>query len=333
MGTVRVSAFAGRPLLDLTSHARHGPGRRDRLRAEEIAIIARTVRRAPEVMVKVLTRGSPDLGGVAKHFGYLGRYGELALETDEGEQLSGRTIGKALLDRWDLDLDEHGRGAGVSENRGRQAPRLVHKLLFSMPAGTPPDAVLTATRNFLREEFGLKHRYAFVLHTDEPHPHVHAVVKAVSEQGVRLHVRKATLRLWRHEFARHLRAQGIEANATERSVRGQSRAPKRDPIYRAAKRGCSSYIAERAQQIQRELGAGRVRIEGSSKLQKTRSAVLRGWSAIGDALRAEGRHQLAEEVARFAGGMEPARSDQEWLIRDIIEVTRQSRQKEITITR
>ena len=28
-----------------------------------------------------------------------------------------------------------------------------------------------------------------VLHTDEPHPHVHMVVKAVSEQGVRMNIR------------------------------------------------------------------------------------------------------------------------------------------------
>jgi hypothetical protein len=40
------------------------------------------------------------------------------------------------------------------------------------------------------------------------------VVKAMSEQGVRLNIRKATLRGWRQEFARHLRAQGIRANAT-----------------------------------------------------------------------------------------------------------------------
>ena len=69
--------------------------------------------------------------------------------------------------------------------------------MFSMPAGTPPDKVLAAVKNFAREEFGLKHRYAMVLHTDEPHPHVHMVVKAVSEQGVRLNIRKATLREWR----------------------------------------------------------------------------------------------------------------------------------------
>ena len=50
---------------------------------------------------------------------------------------------------------------------------------------------------------------------------------------MRLHIRKATLREWRREFARHLRALGIAANATDRGVRGESRSPKRDGIYRA----------------------------------------------------------------------------------------------------
>src|SRR6185436_21166985 len=99
-------------------------------------------------------------------------------------------------------------------------PRLVHKLMFSMPAGTQPDRVLAAVRNFATEEFALQHRYAMVLHTDEPHPHVHMVVKAVSEQGERLNIRKDTLRRWRSEFAEHLRRLGVAANVTERAVRG-----------------------------------------------------------------------------------------------------------------
>ena len=66
--------------------------------------------------------------------------------------------------------------------------------MLSMPTGTPPDKVLAAVRNFAREQFWGQHRYAFALHTDEDHPHVHLVLKAVSEQGVRLNIRKATLR-------------------------------------------------------------------------------------------------------------------------------------------
>jgi hypothetical protein len=39
------------------------------------------------------------------------------------------------------------------------------------------------------------------LHTEQGHPHVHVVVKAVSEQGARLNIRPATLREWRRDFA------------------------------------------------------------------------------------------------------------------------------------
>jgi type IV secretory pathway VirD2 relaxase len=129
------------------------------------------------------------------------------------------------------------------------------------PARTPPGTALAAVRDFAREEFGIKHRYAVVLHTDEAHPHVHVVAKAVCEAGVRLNTRKATLRHWRRQFAQQLRVRGVEANATERSVRGQSRAPKLDPIFRAAQRGESSHMAARVHDVARELkaiGAGTI---------------------------------------------------------------------------
>jgi len=62
----------------------------------------------------------------------------------------------------------------------------VHKLVFSMPAGTSPRKVLGAVQNLCREEFALKHRYVMALHTDEPHRNVHVILKATSEQGKRL---------------------------------------------------------------------------------------------------------------------------------------------------
>ena len=154
-----------------------------------------------------------------KHLDYIGRKGELELETDDGERLQGQDAGERLVKDWDLDLESDRRGVGLASTRQGSA-KLVHKIILSMPAGTPAKGVLEAARNFAREEFALKHRYALVLHTDEPHPHVHLVVKAVSEQGVRLNIKKATLRHWRSEFARNLRLLGVEANATERAVRG-----------------------------------------------------------------------------------------------------------------
>lgn len=85
---------------------------------------------------------------------------------------------------------------------------LVHKIIFPMSAGTTPDTLLAAVRDFAENECAPKHRYALALHTDEPHPHLHVVMKAISEEGQRLNIRKATLREWRKAFAGHLRNHG-----------------------------------------------------------------------------------------------------------------------------
>jgi hypothetical protein len=274
-------------------------------------------------MVKVLPRGSNDVSAVAKHFGYIGRCGELAIETDEGEHLQGRDTGRKLLEEWDLDLDERRHTSDLAPGAGRPAPKLAHKLMLSMPASTPPEAVLAAARNFLREEFALKHRYAFVLHTDEPHPHVHAVVKAVSEQGERLHIKKATLRRWRGEFARHLRDQGIEANATERAVRGESQTYKRDGIYRAARRGDSTHMRDRLYALVESLTRERSHADaGKAKLIETRQEVQRGWAAVSDLLTRDAHLELANDVIRFVRAMSPPRTENEHLADTLRERTR-----------
>jgi hypothetical protein len=273
----------------------------------------RTVRRAPEVMVKVLPKDSNNLRSVARHLNYIGRYGELGLETDEGDYIQGRGAGQQLLNEWDLDLDENRRESDLSAALGR-APKLVHKIMLSMPPGTPPKGVLAAARNFAREEFALKHRYALVLHTDEPHPHVHFVLKAVSEQGVRLNISKATLREWRREFARHLRDQGVAANATERAVRGNTRTAKLDGIYRAAKRGDSSHGRARAEMIAAELLGGRPPVEtGKARILGTRRAVEHGWRAARAMLEAQAQPELAAQITRFMGQMPSPETEKELL--------------------
>jgi Relaxase/Mobilisation nuclease domain len=308
--------FESRPLLDIASYSRRGPGRRDRLSQAEIELIARTANRTPEVMVKVLTRGGQDLGAVRRHLEYLDRKGELEIETDDGQKLSGKGVERELLEDWDLDIEEDRRGANLEARPARSPPKLVHKVLFSMPPGTPPKKVLQAVKSFAGEEFGLKHRYLMVLHTDEPHPHVHLVLKAVSEQGERLNISKAILREWRQEFARQLRNQGIEANATERAVRGNSRPFKRDGIYRANARGASTHVRARMTAVAEELRSGDLPIDpGRTKLRETREQILQGWLAMRDILVQEGHPGLAEAVARFADRMPTPRTEKEHLVR------------------
>src|SRR5437763_674376 len=97
----RLIDLGAKPLLDIASYARRGPGRRAHLSQDEIALITRTVRRTPEVMVKVLSRGAQDLKAVGRHLAYLNRGGEVEIETDDAQRLSGRGVEKELLQDWD----------------------------------------------------------------------------------------------------------------------------------------------------------------------------------------------------------------------------------------
>jgi hypothetical protein len=319
----------GEPLLDVVSYGRGGPGSGGGLTYAQVEQIRRTVRRTPEVMVKVLPRASNDLKAVGKHLDYIGRNGALDIETENGEHLSSQ-VGSDLLNDWDLDLDDVRRQGDLTATKGRNPPKLVHKLMFSMPPGTPPDKVLGAVRNFAREEFWGQHRYALVLHTDEPHPHVHLVLKAVNERGVRLNIKKATLRHWRSEFARNLRLLGVPANATERAVRGQGMKAKKDGVYRATLRGDSRYFRAQAEAVAAELVKGNLRAEsGKRTLLETRRKVKGGWDSISDNLARGGHHDLANDVQRFAERMQPPRTEKEWIAERLFERKR-AREHEVS---
>src|SRR5215469_1595728 len=119
MPKLRISALEGRALLDVASYARLGPGRRDRLSLEQVELIGRTVRRTPEVMVKVLSKDSNNLRSVARHLDYIGRRGELELETDNDGRLQAKDAGQLLVEDWDLDLDQDRRDSNLSAGVGR----------------------------------------------------------------------------------------------------------------------------------------------------------------------------------------------------------------------
>jgi Relaxase/Mobilisation nuclease domain len=302
------------PLFDFVAHGRALPEHERPLSISQINLITRTVGRTPEVMVKVVNKGSSSAAGVGGHVGYIGRQGAVELETDEGEILQGQEVGNSLLEDWNLDLIQRRGKINLSPNMPKQPPRLVYKLIFSMPAGTPPEKVQAAVRNFAREAFALKHRYVMALHTDEPHPHVHLVLKARSDDGQRLYIRKATLRQWREGFASHLRALGVAANATPRYVRGVTIPRKSDGIYRASKRGESTHIRKRVEAVARELNEGKLQIEpGKEKLLRTREEVRRAWLAVSGKLARDGYPEIAMQVRRYVEQMPRPGTEKEYI--------------------
>ncbi len=308
--------------LDIVSHGRGVAAERQLLLPAQVEQIARTVRHTPEVMVKI-SGGGHSAKAVAAHFKYLSRQ-EFEIETDEGEHLKGKGSEKTLVEDWDLDLDAAESRSPYRGVPGRKPAKLVHNIVLSMPAGTPAAGVLEASRAFAREQFALQHRYALVLHTDQPHPHVHLVVKAMSEQGRRMNIRKETLREWRRQFASHLRAQGIAANATERVVRGVTKPQKRDAIYRAMRAGRSTHIRVRAKSVAAALRVGGTQVEpAKAQMLDTRRSVVRGWFGVRETLRAIGREGLANEVERFMWGMPPPQTEREWVAQALLEHVRQ----------
>ncbi len=303
-------------ILDIASYGRSPryftPAQRDQ--------IARTVARAPEVMVKV-SGGARSLAGVGQHFSYIGR-DDFVLETDMGERLQEKGFKTALVEDWDLDLERYWQQSERSVNIPRRSPKLVHNIIFSMPPGTQPDKVLQAVRRFATNEWALKHRYAMVLHTNEAHPHVHVVVKAMSEQGKRLNIRKATLRDWRTQFAANLRELGVAANATERAVRGQSKSSLPDAIYRANRddKRESTHLQKRVKTIYNDLRHDDLSKpdRGKEKLLATRRAVDRGWRNVSLMLAEGGDRELAERVQRFVDRMPPPQTGNEVLMQELL---------------
>ena len=269
-------------------------------------------------MVKV-SGGGRSIGAVAAHVAYISQRGEIEIETDDGQRVS-REGQKDLFRGWHLDLSPgQYRPAPRGSKRSVPGIKLVHNIVLSMPAPTPPDKVLAAAKTFAREKFGLKYRYATALHMHQKHPHVHLVVKAEGLEVPRLHIDKAMLREWRRDFARMMRDQGIAANATPRAVRGHSKGAERDCHYRTRRRGRSYALRDKVQSVAREMStSGAIRDPAHAKLAKTRKQVVAGWLGVAALLDRQGETGLAGEVRQFVKSLRPVLTDRARIATELI---------------
>lgn len=95
-------------------------------------------------------------------------------------------------------------------------PRNAFHVVFSARAGTDPEAMTGAVRNFLGEQLA-SHRWITAYHPETGHVHVHAMIAARDELGKPLRLTKPELYAWRAKFAEKAREQGIAMVATRRS--------------------------------------------------------------------------------------------------------------------
>jgi len=195
--------------------------------AAAYAQLARIIRRAPEVMVKI-TGVTRDGGHLQAHLDYISRNGRLILEGPDGEQLEVRGEMRALASAWAMEA--------ALESGGRRDRPLSRSIILSMPRGTDAIRLHDAARAFAKEAFGERFPYVFALHDEGDHPHVHLTVRTLGSDGTRLNPRKADLEVWRQRFAQALRDRCVEAEASPRRARGVLRKAERTPVRKMRER-------------------------------------------------------------------------------------------------
>jgi len=230
---------------------------------------------------------------IAAHFRYIGRQGKeevggkgktLEIEDERGEKIQGRDGLAQLADEWRV------AGAYIDDNSPR---REAFNIIFSMPAGTPPQAVRAATADAARELFE-GHKYVFVMHEDQGAPHVHLSVRADRYDGVRLSPRKADLDRWRTVFARNLQDRGMNAVASRQPVRATNRNYRKLWEERAAGRG----------QLIRQRPVRRT----SARALAVRADAIKAWEQIARALASSkdpADVRLAVEAVRYLAEVAP----------------------------
>jgi hypothetical protein len=269
----------------LFAHAKPGPRHPSRgVRIPTADVVRREVRlavkRAPQVMVKV-TGGGRGMAVIRAHMKYIDREGD-GLIDQSGERHQGRDARREIARQWARE------GSPIPERSDR---REAFNIMWSMPAGTDSKKLLAAVQALAARRFA-GHKYVMALHTHQANPHVHLLVRAESDLGVRLNPRKVDLHEWRMEFAAELRQRGVEAAASRQAARGVVK--NYSPIWQV-----------KAQ------GEGRLRNERPSHkdgqvARDTRADALRAWSGVTRALAQSDKWEdraLATQMLEFVNAM------------------------------
>ena len=174
-----------------------------------------------------------------------------------------------------------------------QERRDVAHVIFSAKPGTPRDRFVDAVRATLAREFA-GHRYAFVLHEDRQHLHVHAAIKMLSDAGQRLHPRIQDFGRWRKTLAEEARERNIPMDAMSRFERANPPGYKLKDIQRVERGVASQNVRWRVEAARISAVHIPIREEG----KRHAAAAASGWSdAAAMALRSPA--QLAPDAGVF----------------------------------
>ena len=184
---------------------------------------------APQAMVKVAGWANTS-GSVKAMLEYISRVKDkddreaVELENESGERLSGKTEIREMLEEWKPDFKR-------KSAKAVKAPRHAVHLIFSAKAELDRSNIertLRAARRTLKQHFADKgYRFAVGVHQDGKFPHVHAVVKTVSEDDQQTKLRLGPKELFkvRKTLAEELTREGLTHEASRQPSKIQKKRP------------------------------------------------------------------------------------------------------------
>lgn len=259
------------------------------------------VEKHPQVMVKI-TGGNHTKPQMKAHMDYISRNGNVEVETENGEIISGKLSQDEINERWGDDdlLNEEG-ASKFKQN---------YHIVFSMPEGTDRTAFSVATKETIHKLFGENHQFFMAQHDDTDKPHIHVCVKAIGFDGKRLSTHKADLQEWREVYAETLREYGIQAEATKRVVRGNFKKAMPSKLKQMEEhnpKAFKDYQKRDTEQMKKNARAGKAYEEsrGVTKAKQTNAYVKKVYGKIIEELEKGDNEDklLAKNLKEFVGSM------------------------------
>ena len=217
---------------------------------------ARASRGLPQAVVKISSY-SHSAGAVWDRVNYVGRDGELEVETANGE-----TLDQVQLEQMVEDWSEE------TEKRTRR--QISMSAVVSFPKGVDEAKATEAARQFFQEAFAENHDYVFAAHTDAKQFHVHVVVQSAGHDGKQLRIRRDDIQDLRLLLAEKAHEQGIELDASPRWARGLDSERRPGPEIEGIKQRGETPVLGQGEiwTPERELaGAGRVSPDRQTQLE------------------------------------------------------------------
>ncbi|CAN7705534.1 hypothetical protein C6558_23340 [Ensifer sp. NM-2] len=178
-------------------------------------------------------------------------------------------------------------------------PRNAFHVIFSARAGTDPEAMKRAARDFLSEQVA-GHRWITAYHPETGHVHIHAMITARDDLGKALRLTKPELYEWRERFAAKAREQGIAMVATRRADVAATRpySQSQAGAYERAKTN-SRYL--KTSSVVKRVERKRAGVVDPASLTNRNLALAPKWQATANALKKAGAEPSVIAAAdRFA---------------------------------